>query len=255
MRKLFFLLSMLFIGIALLTTSCKHHPDLIGEPDPNDTTPDPIDTVVINPIGDGIDTTGWPCDPDSIYFEYDILPILVSNCAMSGCHSVASHKEGVILTSYAYTMNTADVTPYSLNNSDLWEVITDNNPNDVMPPPPATLTTAQKDLIAAWINQGAKNLSCNPSYGVCDTTNVTFSAVVQPIMQTQCVGCHKTGNEGGGINLQTHAGVAAIALNGDLMGSIRHLAGYSAMPKSQAIMPTCQINKIQAWVNAGAPNN
>ena len=41
-----------------------------------------------------------PCHPDSVYFMNEIMPIISSNCTMSGCHDLASHKDGVILVNY-----------------------------------------------------------------------------------------------------------------------------------------------------------
>ena len=48
------------------------------------------------------DTT-HPCDPDTVYFEMDVLPILLSSCGKSGCHD-ATAQDGVRLDSYAATM-------------------------------------------------------------------------------------------------------------------------------------------------------
>jgi hypothetical protein len=43
--------------------------------------------------------------------------------------------------------------------------------------------------------------------------------------------------------------------NGELLGSIRFEAGYSGMPKNQSRLADCDIEKIEEWVNQGAPNN
>lgn len=74
--------------MATLGTSCKHSALI------DDDGVSPIDTM--NPI----DTTpnGTPCDPDVVYFETQVLPFLVSNCAMAGCHNAASHQDGVTWT-------------------------------------------------------------------------------------------------------------------------------------------------------------
>lgn len=202
------------------------------------------------------DTNPDPCDPDSIYFETDILPILISNCAMSGCHDAASHEDGVILTSYNLVMNTADVKPFDLNDSKLYEAITDSDPDDRMPPPPNTsLSGDQVALIAKWINQGALNITCNANWDSCDTTNVTYSGTVAPILQTYCVGCHSGVYPDGGILLNQYTGVAAVALNGKLVGAITHSTGFSAMPPTGSMLPSCEIEQITKWVNDGAINN
>ena len=243
------LLASIFLLI-LIAAACQHDPWIPGGVDPVnpvDTTGNPVDTML---------TGGHPCDPDSVYFALDILPILQSNCAFSDCHDQASHQEGVILTDYAHVMQTGDVRPGDPSHSDIYKVLIDNDPEDRMPPAPnAPLSQEQIALIALWINQGAQDLTCDPGAGGCNTEQVTFSGVVRPILQNTCVGCHSGSAPSGGINLSTHAGVAAVAQNGRLLGSIRREVGYSPMPQGGAPLSDCYIQQIAAWVDAGAPNN
>ena len=164
---------LLVVGVVYFSFlfSCVHEPVLPLDGTPVDTTQNPIDTTIIDTLDEEI--TGIPCSPDSVYFEKDILPILRSNCAKSGCHDVASHQDDVILDSYGNVMNSDIIKPFNLNGSDLYEVITETDPDKVMPQPPnQKLTTDQVALIAKWISQGAKNLTCNENAGQCDTTNV-----------------------------------------------------------------------------------
>lgn len=94
-----------------------------------------------------------------------------------------------------------------------------------------------------------------PDGQVCDTTNVSYSTVVAPILQTRCNGCHGGAFPSAGIDLTTHENVFIYANGGGLLGSIRHESGFSPMPKSAPKIPFCEINKISAWINNGAPNN
>lgn len=179
-----------------------------------------------------------------------ILPLLTSNCAMSGCHDVASHKEGLILNNYTGIMRI--VRAGNASGSKLVSVITTSNNGDVMPPPPAArLTTAQIDLIKKWINQGAKNNTC----ASCDTATFTYSAAVKTILGNKCVGCHTGASAGGGVELSTYNGVKASAQAGTLLGSIQQKAGYEPMPQGGAKLPDCEITQIQKWITAGALNN
>lgn len=91
----------------------------------------------------------------------------------------------------------------------------------------------------------------------CDTAIVTYSGTVQPIIASNCAtsGCHAGSAPASGYNLESHAGLAAIATNGRLLGTIRHESGYSPMPKNTSKLPDCSIAQITAWVNAGAQNN
>ena len=229
----------IILGLILfLVVSCKHE------------IPLPIISNVPVDIGNG---NTLPCDSDSVYFNQQILPFLIANCAQSGCHDAASHQDGVTITSYQTLMNSGIIEIGDPNDGDLIEVITDTDPSDRMPPPPAPLLTAQQiQLIQTWIAQGAQNLNCD---GGCDTSNVTFNAVIKPIMQNKCQGCHQGTSPGGGVNLSTYLGVQGSAIDGSLLGSIEHGSGWSAMPKNSSKLPDCDIAKIRIWVNAGAPNN
>jgi len=114
------------------------------------------------------------------------------------------------------------------------------------------LSQSQKDSIAAWINQGAKNTTnCNCS---CDPTKFTYAAIIQPIITNQCVGCHKPGSLGGNIDLSTYSQVMVQVNNGKLLGSITHAIGFAAMPKGSKLSD-CQITQIKDWISAGALNN
>jgi hypothetical protein len=96
----------------------------------------------------------------------------------------------------------------------------------------------------------------NPTV-TCDTTDVSYSATIRPIMAASCAtsGCHAGNPAPGGYNLETHAGLLTAVNSNRLMGTIRHENGYSAMPKNASKLPDCSINQIASWVAAGAPNN
>lgn len=200
--------------------------------------------------GGGIPPPTTNCNPDSVYFVNQILPILSSNCTMSGCHDNITHAEGVNLTGYTNIMR--QVVAGNAANSKLYKSIIKTN-NEIMPPPPmAPLTATQKALVQKWINQGAKNNSC---IGSCDTAIFTYSGAVKPIMDNKCVGCHNPTNPGGNIDLSTYNPVKTTALNGKLYGSVAQQAGYSPMPKNGAKLSDCEIRQIQKWIGAGSQNN
>ena len=223
-----------FIGLALfaMIMSCKHEI--------------PYSAYDI-PVSGGTQL----CSADTVYFQNKVLPLLNSGCAMSGCHDAISHKEGVNLTSYAYIMSTGGVRPGNPSSSKLYKVLNQSG-NDRMPQPPAAaFTQAQKDIIYKWILQGAKNNACND----CDTAVYTYSGAVSPMVNTFCKGCHNPTSLGGGIDLSTYAGVKSIALNGKLMGSIKHTTGFIAMPQGSSKLSDCRIEQVQKWIDSGALNN
>lgn len=242
------------MGGLVLSQSCKHEPIIPpGYPDPNDTTgTNPNDTTGTDPAQDGV-----PCDPDTVYFENDILPLLSSTCAISGCHDAATAEDGVQLTDYFNIISTGDVRAIEPDKSDLYEVITETDPDKVMPRPSSglTLTQEQKNMIYDWIMQGAKNNGCNEDYGKCDTTNMSFANDIQPIINLNCLGCHSGSNVSGGVELDDHPGVHTVALSGQLLGAITHSQGYKPMPNGQPKLPDCKIAKIRNWINDGAQNN
>lgn len=242
-----------FLGLSLGLGSCKHDPVYLDMDNmPVDTTENPIDTTE-NPV----DTTmGEPCDPDLVYFNQEVLPILQSNCAFSGCHNAASAQDGVILDSYENVMATADVDPFDLDGSKIYRVLTDDDEDDRMPPPPTPrLESAQIQLISKWILQGAQDLECDPNAGGCDTDNVSYSQLVEPVLTTYCKGCHSGSAPSGGISLDSYSGVKIVADNGRLYGAIAWQNGFVAMPQGGNQLPQCTIDQIKSWIDAGAPNN
>ena len=227
----------LYLVVAFATTliifyACRHE---IPEPNPISVTP-PLTTN--------------PCSPDSVYFVNEIMPIISSNCAKSGCHDAASHKEGVILTNYTNIMRY--VTPGNASGSKLYTII-NRTDNDRMPPAPLpAIPQDQKNKIFKWINQGALNNYC---MGNCDTSVFSYGGAVKNTIQNKCVGCHNPASLGGNVDLSTYTGTKTVALNGKLYGSVTQQPGYSAMPKNSAKLSDCEIKQIQKWISAGALNN
>lgn len=89
----------------------------------------------------------------------------------------------------------------------------------------------------------------------CDTTGVTFSGTVQPLIQSNCLPCHSNSNLAGGIDLEGYSDIRTQALNGKLEGVITHTAGFPAMPQGSPKLPSCDIDKIVKWIDDGAPQN
>lgn len=233
MKNKFFNAAMLLAVMVLLLYACRHESLKPGGADGGGT---PLPTA--------------NCSPDSVYFVNQVMPIISSNCTMSGCHDNITQADGVNLTSYSHIIRyvrTGDAA-----NSKLYKVILKTNGDRMPPPPMPPLTTGQKALIQKWINQGAKNNNC---IGACDTALFTYSGAVKPIMEAKCAGCHNPANLGGSIDVSTYTAVRAVALNGKLYGSIAHQPGFSPMPKNSAKLSDCEITQIQKWINAGSLNN
>jgi len=237
MKRIPIILSVVMLTIYFLG-SCRH---------------EPVSSPLSNGTGGGGTTGGTQtCSADTVYFQNKILPLLISSCAKSNCHDAITHQDGVELTSYQKIMTTVDVDPGDPNGSKLYRILNETDPSKIMPRPPSSpLTQAEKDLIYKWILQGAKNNACND----CDTTTITFSAAVVPIINTNCKGCHNPNFLSGNLDLTTYANVKVIALNGKLMGSVDHLPGFPAMPKNATKLSDCKITQIRKWIAAGSLNN
>jgi hypothetical protein len=229
-----FLILSLLTGIILLAITCKHE---IPLPDNN---------------GNGNDTTTQTnsCSPDTVYFINEILPLLNSNCATSGCHDAASHQGRVVLSNYSKIKSL--VVPFNASESRLYNVVKQTGEDRMPPPPRAALTAQQLAKLEKWINQGALNNQCTSN---CDTTVFTYAGAVSITLSTYCKGCHNSVSSGGGIDLSSYAKVKIQALNGNLLGTITHAAGYSPMPKGDNILSDCEIRQIEKWIEAGALNN
>lgn len=229
MNRFIFLITLLsFFISAVVFVSCT-----------KDKTPMPVASV--------------PCDPEKVYFETSIKPLLNSNCAMSGCHDAATRQDGVDLSSYEGIRQ--QVSPGRPGNSDLIEMINESDPEDRMPPAPRpALSQAQKDLLWKWIEQGADNVVCQQDTGNCNPVNVSFAGDIQTILNGNCLGCHSGSAPSGGINLSSHGGVQAAAQSGKLYNAVSQNGQATPMPPNGKL-PACDIQKIKVWVDAGANNN
>lgn len=89
-----------------------------------------------------------------------------------------------------------------------------------------------------------------------DAANIRYSTTINTIFNSYgCIGCHGTLAPAGNIVLNTYAGVKSVATNGKLFGAISHAAGYEPMPQGSGKMNACDIRRVKAWIDAGAPNN
>jgi hypothetical protein len=216
---------------------------------PLETDPFVIDTtaIVTPPI------PSVNCSPDTVYFQQNILPLISSNCAMSGCHDVISRKEGVILTDYKNIIREVNVK--SPSSSDLYKCLNEKGEERMPPAPAAEFSSTNKVNLLKWIQQGAKNNACINSGVNCNTIGISFTATIFPIMKTYCVVCHSGNSPSAGIDLNSYTNVKIYATNGRLYGSISHSAGFKPMPSSSSKLGSCEISQIKSWISEGMLNN
>lgn len=95
-----------------------------------------------------------------------------------------------------------------------------------------------------------------PNPGTCDTSNITYSGTITGIIQSNgCLStdCHGGNNPLSGIKLNDYNSVKAMETR--LYGALNHSSGFVAMPQNTGKISQCEIDKVQAWIKAGAPNN
>ncbi len=234
-------LVVMLVGLvsALFVLTCQHEPLVAPELPPNNGGSGGGDTVVV-------------CDPDTVFFQQAILPLVIAQCAGTSCHNSITHAGDLVLTNYQQIMNGGLLVPGNPYQGELMEKITTTETGDRMPPPPKDpLPSSQIELLRTWITQGARNNSC---VGGCDTSNVSYGGTIAPLLALKCNGCHSGSSPQGGLDLTNWAIVNALALNGRLAGSVQHLPAYHAMPPSGGQLPACEIREIQIWIANGSPN-
>jgi len=97
--------------------------------------------------------------------------------------------------------------------------------------------------------------SLYPTSNGCDTSNVSYTNFVKPILDNKCLSCHNQTLPSGGVDLSTYEKVKIESVQGALLGSIKQNGTAAAMPVGSSKLDDCTISKIQSWVNAGAQNN
>ena len=196
------------------------------------------------------------CNPDTVYFQNDILPIFLNTCAISGCHDAATAREGLVLDNYSHIVNNGKLKKGKPNSSEMYRVMNYSGENR-MPPKNSgvSLSQDQINMVYTWILQGAQNNSCNANAGGCDTSNMSFASNIQPILNKYCTGCHNSSLAQKGVRLDNYNGVVASVNSGQLVASIEWQAGYTPMPYGGNQLDQCTINKIKSWINNGAKNN
>lgn len=87
---------------------------------------------------------------------------------------------------------------------------------------------------------------------VCDTTNVTYTNSVAPVFAANCNSCHNAASPAGGIATDTYADVKN---NYESIRSAINRTDGTAMPKGGNKLTSCELKKIDVWINQGMLNN
>ena len=89
----------------------------------------------------------------------------------------------------------------------------------------------------------------------CDSTNVSFTKSVLPILNKHCNSCHSSSVQTHGIILDHYESVRIFAIEGSLYGAIIRNGEYAPMPYSAAKLDVCSIALIHHWIKEGIKDN
>jgi hypothetical protein len=89
-------------------------------------------------------------------------------------------------------------------------------------------------------------------YGVsaCDTTAISFSQDILPIINGNCISCHTPGGQQESSPFTNHSEIKTYGA-----GMVERVNGVGGIMPPDGSIPSCDKLKIEAWVKAGAPNN
>ncbi len=88
----------------------------------------------------------------------------------------------------------------------------------------------------------------------CDTTAVTYTSTIAPLLNGNCMGCHGNSSPSAGVSLTSYTLVKQYASTGQLSGTVNQSAGYEAklMPPGGK-MDNCKLKQIDKWIRLGMP--
>jgi formylglycine-generating enzyme required for sulfatase activity/mono/diheme cytochrome c family protein len=138
---------------------------------------------------------------DKVDFALEVKPILESTCV--SCHGPEKPKGDLRLDSRAGALKGGDgglaLVPGKAQMSPLYtSTVLPPGHDDIMPPKGDPLSKEQTERLRLWIEQGAEwpdNLTLQQAQ------RVTFAKDVQPILELNCVACHREGHDKGDLRL------------------------------------------------------
>lgn len=107
-----------------------------------------------------------------------------------------------------------------------------------------------------YLSSCSKHNAVELGAGNCDTTNVSYSNQVVPILVNNCYQCHQGAGASSGVDFSSYSAFKGWAAStpfviGDLTGA----PGFTPMPYGMPRLSDCDINTILAWIHQGTPNN
>lgn len=176
---------------------------------------------------------------EEICFTRDVQPVIDAGCAKSGCHDSTTKSAGIALVTYSDIASVEAIAG----------IITKPQLEGGMPPAPwVKLSDEQIAAITKWVDQGSNNTTCD-SLPLPDSSSITYSKHIVPIMNLYCIGCHV--QQGAwGPKLGTYEDVREEIENGNLLSNIQRKPGYVPMPAGRTRMSSRDIRIVEMWSGA-----
>jgi formylglycine-generating enzyme required for sulfatase activity len=203
---------------------------------------------------------------DKVDFVLEVKPILESACL--SCHGLEKPKGDLQLLTRALALKGGEkgavLKPGDAAGSRLYTSTTlPPGHDDLMPPKGERLSRTQTEALRRWIEQGAEwpdNLTLR------QTKRVEFAKDIQPILELNCVACHREGHDKGGLRLDERD----LAFKGGEHGpgivafqpkQSRVYTSTTLSPDDEALMPPKnkggplpgeKIEQLARWIEQGA---
>ncbi|MBI5775016.1 MAG: SUMF1/EgtB/PvdO family nonheme iron enzyme [Verrucomicrobia bacterium] len=199
-------------------------------------------------------------------FNRQIKPILEANCL--SCHGDEKPKGKLRLITRDDALKGGEdgtaLVPGQPDKSPLYtSTILPPDHDDVMPPKGDKLTKEQTTLLRDWIAQGAK---WPDGVALKQVKKADFVKDIQPILEFNCVSCHREGHAKGGLKLETKADAFTTGDGGPAIvpGDSAKSSLYTSTtvpvdddklmpPKNKGgPLPKEQRELLRAWIDQGA---
>ena len=113
-----------------------------------------------------------------------------------------------------------------------------------------SITTAVLLFNACAARKGTKVATNNECAGVAATYNTAVKSIISDACGSKC---HSAQYKAGGIDLSNYASIKDESSKARFMGSLRHLAGFEAMPRKAPKFSDSVIKVLNCWIKNGSP--
>jgi len=191
---------------------------------------------------------------DPVCFTDKVLPVFRNSCGTTGCHDAKTAESGYVFTDYSSIMKA--ITPGNASKSKAYMAMT--SPFTMMPPN-NPLPQDKRVLIRLWIEQGAKETTCN-SDGLVVKYETSWSCFnrFQPILMSSFAvpDCSNAASQKEGIDFCSYNNTLNQIKAGNPTFSKLNTAITANPGTEQFIPPTyslasCEVKQIDLWIQHG----